>query len=82
MYGFGDSSLNLMYSYLSHGKHVSIGTTFSDWHHIQSDVPYGSLVGPLLYDIFSMVVYFILRNQKYEISLITIHCMPKERTYE
>ena len=52
-YGFEKKALELMFSYLNDRKQrVKINSTFSHFLKIISGVPQGSLLGPLLFNIF------------------------------
>jgi hypothetical protein len=52
-YGFEESSITLMNSYLSHRKQrVKINECNSNWQQIRKGVPQGSILGPTLFNIF------------------------------
>ena len=53
-YGFSNKSLELLYSYLSNREQrVKINSIFSDWKCTVSGAPQGSVLGPLLFNIFN-----------------------------
>ena len=55
--------LELILDYLSYRfQHVKINSTFSSWSEITQDVPQGSELGPLLFNIYLNDLLFLLGN--------------------
>ena len=63
-YGFDNSSLNYIYSYLSDRKQrTKVNNSYSEWCNIRTGVPQGSILGPLLFNIYiNDIFYFVSKS--------------------
>ena len=64
-YGFEYSALVFIYSYLTVRKHrTKVNNSFSTWMDIIAGIPQGSILGPLIFNIYlNDIFYFIDENK-------------------
>ena len=58
-YGFDESSLNFVHSYLADRKQrTKVNNDFSSWATINAGVPQGSILGPLFFNIYMNDIFW------------------------
>ena len=62
-YGFSLSALKLIHSYLRNKKQrTKTDSTYSTWEEIPFGVPQGSIIGPLLFNVFLCDLFFLMNE--------------------
>ena len=62
-YGLGNGSLNLLLDYLSFKKQrIKVGSAYSKWSKVRHGIPQGSILGPLLFNVFINDIFMIIKQ--------------------
>ena len=62
-YGLDNGSLSLLLDYLSfRNQRTKIGSAYSKWSKIRRGIPQGSILGPLLFNIFINDIFLIIEQ--------------------
>jgi hypothetical protein len=62
-YGVSDHSFSLLKSYLSNRKQqIKVNSVLSNWADIHKGVPKGSILGPLLFNVFINDIFLFIKD--------------------
>ena len=70
-YGFDGQALSYVYSYLSDRKQrMKVNGSFSVWSDIVSGLPLGSILGPLLFNIYLNYIFYFTSDTEIQLPIL------------